>query len=508
MEALRALADEKNIRDPRMLYRFARGQGNNEVTVRQATKALRNSPQRELLAPQRQLYKGHFAASRPGDAIQEDLIDWGAHNRKAKKGGGQYAIVAVDVYTRKVEAEAIPNKKASTVDDHNRDIISKLQDPNNDNSVITTDKGQEWARLGRDELGANDIIHKTKDPSDRFGLAVVDSAIRNIKRDLAAEVGKEKGRTWGEQLDKVVHDLNQKPNNAVFGPPDRVTENPIQTFKILQRQADNFALNERNNRQQGIAVIEAGAFRAPVGDGRAANPTYGPAQKYEGHNSEFVWSKGHLAALKRGESGAEYEHLLKQVRPAYAEGGKFLSTLTTDVTKRKINTKATTLLRNQALQLENLIHKEGPVQAATLLNRISGLRKLTQKYKNLTEDNWVTKTFGNRFVVEGGQVKLKPPRARAPAAPAAPKAPKMLRGVKSAPPVVQPEAVRPPIRLGNGGLVKKGGRKAVEMLRQAAAPPAPEPTPVAPPALVATPAPKPKKDKNFFLGLRVMYPGR
>ena len=100
-----------------------------------------------------------------------------------------------------------------------------------------------------------------------------------------------------------------------------------------------------------------------------------------------------------------------QVRPAYAEG-KFLSTLTTDVTKRKINTKATTLLRNQALQLEKLIHKEGPVQAATLLNRISGLRNLTQKYKNLTEDNWVTKTFGNRFVVEGGQVKLNPQRLR------------------------------------------------------------------------------------------------
>ena len=73
----------------------------------------------------------------------------------------------------------------------------------------------------------------------------------------------------------------------------------------------------------------------------------------------------------------------------------------------------------------------------------------------------------------------------------------MLRGVKSAPAVVQPAAKS------TGGLVKGGGRKAVEMLRSRPAPVAP----VAPaPAALTSVAPAPKKkDKNFFLGLRAMY---
>jgi hypothetical protein len=105
--------------------------------------------------------------------------------------------------------------------------------------------------------------------------------------------------------------------------------------------------------------------------------------------------------------------LLKQVRPAYAQG-KFESSLTTNPVNRKIGTKATSLLQNQALQLENLIHREGGVPVDQLVKRITGLKKLVGKYKNLTESNWVLQTFKNRFAVEGGVVKLKPRKVRAP----------------------------------------------------------------------------------------------
>ena len=105
---------DKNIRDPRKLYQYVRSQG-VETTVKEAAAALRGSTQRELLAPQVR-YQGHFAANAPGDQIQADLIDWGSGNTKAKKGGGQFAVVATDVYTRKTEAVPIANKKASTVE--------------------------------------------------------------------------------------------------------------------------------------------------------------------------------------------------------------------------------------------------------------------------------------------------------------------------------------------------------------------------------------------------------
>jgi len=232
-------------------------------------------------------------------------------------------------------------------------------------------------------------------------------------------VGKERGRKWGDHLEKVVDDLNEKPNPAVFGPPDRVAENDIQNFKVLQRNAENFELDGKNAHRMMDAVKEAGAFRAPTGNARSFQPSYGPVHKLENVDSQYVHSKGHLRALERGEGGEDQEFLLKQVRPAYGDG-RFESTLTTNVANRKIGTKASTLLQNQALQLENLIHREGPVAVDSLGKRITGLKKLVAKYKNLTESNWVTQTFKNRFVVEGGQVKLKPRKVPAPPPPPAP----------------------------------------------------------------------------------------
>jgi hypothetical protein len=117
--------------------------------------------------------------------------------------------------------------------------------------------------------------------------------------------------------------------------------------------------------------------------------------------------------MEAGQGGQAHEFLLKQVRPAHAEG-KFESTLTTNPVNRKIGVKATSLLQNQALQLENLIHREGPVPVDQLGKRITGLKKLVGKYKNLTESNWVLQTFKNRFVVEGGVVRLRPRKVRAP----------------------------------------------------------------------------------------------
>jgi hypothetical protein len=133
---------------------------------------------------------------------------------------------------------------------------------------------------------------------------------------------------------------------------------------------------------------------------------------------DFVHAKGFLRALENG-GDASKQHLLKQVRPAYGEG-KLETTLSTNVANRKINPKAGVLLAKQGLQLENIIHREGPVRTDTLLKRIAGLRKLVDKYKNLDATNWITQTFGRRFVVEDGVVRLKPREAPAPPAPPAP----------------------------------------------------------------------------------------
>jgi hypothetical protein len=310
--------------------------------------------------------------------------------------------------------EPLKNKSAQEVYDQTADILEQLHAK--DNAVITTDAGKEWSQVSREY--SDHLIHRTGDVRDANKTAVVDAGIKAIKRDLASEVGKEKGRKREDYIDKVVDDLNQKPNPAVFGPPDKVTENPIQEFKVLQRNADNFALDDKNAKRMMDQVRDAGAFKAPADNGgRSFKPTFGATQQLEGLNSQYVWSKGHLASIMRGEGGHGHEYLLKQVRPAFGNG-KFESTLTTDPKNTKFNAKAQNLLKNQALQLENLILKEGSVPTDSLQRRITGLKKLVNKYKNLTDTNWIEKTFKKKFVVEGGRVKLRPPKVKPPEAPA------------------------------------------------------------------------------------------
>ena len=158
MEELRALAQDKNIRDSRKSYQFARGQG-QEITMKQAAEALRSSTSRQLLAPPTR-YQGHFAASSPGDQIELDLIDWGSRN---KKKGPQYLLVGSDVFTRKLAAEPLRNKTAQEVYDQTADLLEKLH-PKKD-AVITTDAGQEWSQISRDY--SDHLIHKSKDVRDQ-----------------------------------------------------------------------------------------------------------------------------------------------------------------------------------------------------------------------------------------------------------------------------------------------------------------------------------------------------
>jgi hypothetical protein len=424
-----------------------------------------------------------------------DLIDWGANNLKAKRGGGQYALVGADVFTRKLAVEPLKTKEASAVLEAQNHIIERLVPHPEDNDImIRTDKGKEFSGLERYGEATNDI-HQYKDVRDRNGLAVVDAGIKHIKRDLAAEVGKEKGVKWADVAHRVVDNINEKPNPSVFGPPDRVETNKIQEFKVLQRNAENFAHDDRNRVRMQKAVEDAGGFREPLDNGgRSFRPGYGPAKPFSNVDSEYVYHQGYTAALERGENGEDKTTLLKQARPAAPGTGGFKELLTTTgkITTLPMGKQA---LKNEALALENILLKQGSLDVADLGRRIPGLRRKVDRFSNMTETNWITRLYQDKFVISDGIVRLK--RA-APSDGVRLKraAPSILRGVKSAPPGVQPEAGRPPARQGKGLKALIGGRKAVEMLRQAAARPASEPVAV---------APAPKKDKNYFLGLRAMY---
>ena len=429
------------------------------VTQGMTVAALKDSIQRQILAPAFS-GRGHFASSRPGQDIQADLIDFSKNT--SARNEHRYAVVGADVFTRKVAIEPVKTKTAATVRGAMRNILRELDADEDDEerrpALIRTDKGNEFASLdGKD-------IHQARDVRDTNGLAVVDRAIKTIKRDLAAEVGKAKGTRWADVAEKVVKDHNEKPSPAVFGAPETVSKNPIQEFKVLQRNAENYTLNKVQTEQQKEAVRRADYIREPVDSGgRSFKPQYGPAIPVENVDSEYVYHKGFKNELSKGRTGETYKTLLKQAQAATP--GQFKEKLTLDTDKVHSFNQVKQVLKNQAQSLENQLLKDGVIKTSELQRRVPGLKRAVGKYKNLTDTNWISKVYKDKFVVENGEVRLKRPAS----------APSSSSGRLE---------LRPNLDGPNSG-----------------------PSSSAPILAPAAPAPKAaaKRDKNFFAALKATY---
>ena len=101
MEALRDLADDFNVRDPRKLYRLAR-QRDLDVTQAMAFEALKADVGRQVQAP-RPRTLGKSAAEGPNDRLQ----DFSQNTR----GKTKYGLVVMDVFTREAAVEPLTPRR-------------------------------------------------------------------------------------------------------------------------------------------------------------------------------------------------------------------------------------------------------------------------------------------------------------------------------------------------------------------------------------------------------------
>ena len=234
MEALRDLADDFNVRDPRKLYRLAR-QRDLDVTQAMAFEALKADVGRQVQAP-RPRSLGKSAAEGPNDRLQADLIDFSQNTR----GKTKYGLVVMDVFTREAAVEPLQNKNAETVGRATKRAARELTGDDK-NFVVTTDLGNEFATLDR-ELPA-EAVHRTKRPEDRNAIAVVDRGIQTLKKDLATRVAR-KGGQWSDHFERAAGAYNARPHETVHGAPKDVEKQPATEFRVLQDNADKFQHNK------------------------------------------------------------------------------------------------------------------------------------------------------------------------------------------------------------------------------------------------------------------------
>ena len=274
MEALRDLADDFNVRDPRKLYRLAR-QRDLDVTQAMAFEALKADVGRQVQAP-RPRALGKSAAEGPNDRLQADLIDFSQNTR----GKTKYGLVVMDVFTREAAVEPLQNKNAETV-------------------------GRATRRArGHDGPGQR-VCHA--------GLG----AARKCRAPHEAARGPQRHRRGGPG-----HPDAEGPHETVHGAPEDVEKQPATEFRVLQDNADKFQHNKDLTDRRVKAVQDAGAFRAPTNAARSFNPQYGDVQQLGAVDSMTVRStEGRETLLKLAlpapqGSGNAAGRLTRRGRPA------------------------------------------------------------------------------------------------------------------------------------------------------------------------------------------------
>jgi hypothetical protein len=133
--------------------------------------------------------------------------------------------------------------------------------------------------------------------------------MQTMKVDLASRVAKY-GKDWNEELPKVVSGHNNKPHDAVHGPPAQIEQknggdNP-QHFRVMQDNAKKFVHNRNLTQRRMSSVQEAGAFRAPTNATRSFQLQYGDVRPLEKVDNMYVTSTdGRKTLLKQAQPAAE-----------------------------------------------------------------------------------------------------------------------------------------------------------------------------------------------------------
>ena len=398
IESLKALAQEYNVRSAFKLRQQAQLEGVS-VSLKEAQQALASNTSRQVFAPARRP-QGRSSAPGPDKRLQYDLVDFSL-NTRAKKGGPKYILMGIDVFSREVAAQAIPSKDPATVNK----ALKKTQEAlvgDEKNFSLTTDLGAEFNRI--EDVIPEQSTWRQKTPEDKNATSVLDRNMKTIKQDLSAKVAT-KGGDWSEKLPSVINAYNNRPHEAVFGPPSQVEtrnggENE-QQFRILQQNADFYVKNRQTTQRRLAEVRDLGAYRNPTNAPRSFQPQFGPVQKLQSADSQYVTASNGKKTL------------LKLIQPVAPDSANIRQTLTlpgdqmtrlkgaADQVQAYLSTQGGEM---PVLRLDALVKADGAGLSgvnASLRRSRSTLRKMLAKFKT-------------HFIVRNGVVRTTAPAAPPP----------------------------------------------------------------------------------------------
>lgn len=264
------LAEEFGFPSAAKLYAIAKSRG-FQVTRRQVDDFVSRQGVRQIFAP-RARYAGKIAAWEVNQRWFGDLIDLTA---QPSAGGDRYILVVQDVFTRRLFAESLRDKRPSTV----APALERIMDAHGKPKSFESDEGPEFGRPVAALMEREGVAFSQKDPSDKNAHATLDRAIASFKQSLFRSLTAQGGEDWAQLVPKVTQALNHTPHTHLGGAaPADVERSAALQFSLKRTAADDLEHNTLLIQRRDKKLEERGAFRAPLPEGlfgRSFKPRFG-----------------------------------------------------------------------------------------------------------------------------------------------------------------------------------------------------------------------------------------
>ena len=154
-------------------------------------------------------YQGKILATRPNERWVIDFIDVTAE----PSGGFKYIFLIQDIYSRKLWAKALKDKRSNSYIEALQDLIVSTGKPKEINADGELDNPTFNRFLGRQGISA-------RYKQGRNDLATLDAAMNNFKKMLKKQMQAKDTKAWGPLLQKVVKAHNNLSHEALMAGAD------------------------------------------------------------------------------------------------------------------------------------------------------------------------------------------------------------------------------------------------------------------------------------------------
>lgn len=263
MEQIEEVFEELNYPSAARLKRVLKDRG-IDFDAKAVDELVKGESTRQVQAPA-PLLTGKIAAKDLNDVWFADLIDLTAAPSVGAKvdlgpteEGEKYILVAQDVFSRRIFARALKNKRPPTVLAAFQDILDTSGERP---KQLTVDKGGEFQATFQTFIESQGMKFVTKDNLRQ--IATLDVAIGYLKKAMARDARKAKTDDWADRLSKVVRGQNLIPNESYLdgAAPASVPGNADLVAKLVEKNRGFIEENRDQVETREKKLREAGYFR-------------------------------------------------------------------------------------------------------------------------------------------------------------------------------------------------------------------------------------------------------